>query len=191
MDIHDLKKQASEYYGLNDDEANAFVEGFLKEAQVGISTNSAAGKPTPKFPKVDRPRHELSGLYDGATSGLGQAIGKGVGAMALNGLVSGVANLVSSAHNAGQYRQFTEALKRVIETNRIVKNADREKVLSYAETIFKFGPHVAADANVLSTILAGCVHGEGVDANTIEMIGRMEERYKGRGGFQPKTFTGL
>jgi F0F1-type ATP synthase beta subunit len=87
------------------------------------------------------------------------------------------------------YRKFTEALKTVSESNRIIRNADRNKVLSYADTIYKFAPHVASDVNLLSQLLANAIHGEGVDPTTIETITRLEERYSKDTAFKPKNYT--
>lgn len=181
MDIFELKKEAQAHYGLSEDEANAFVEGFVKEAASQMDMFGG-----------NHPVHnhfEKDSIYGRTVGGISDSLGKGIGALALNGVVAGVAGLVGSAQNASLYRQFTEALKKVVESNRVIKNADRTKVLSYAETIFKFAPHVASDANVLSQLLANAVHGEGIDPNTIETITRLEERYAGKRSFQPKNFT--
>lgn len=186
MDALALKKQAMENYGLTDVEADAFMDGFVKEA----SANPLFSGSRPNTsPRQNTGSGGDSVFSNGLSKGLSEGLGKGLGAIALNGIVAGVARVVDSAHNAGLYRQFTEALKRVIETNRIVKNADRERVISYAETIFKFGPNVAADANILSQLLSNAVHGEGIDPNSVETITRLEERYAGKRSFQPSTYT--
>ena len=184
MDVFELRKEAQEKLGLNDAQADAFVEGFIKEAS-GFD---------PFFNRNDNNSsigHRAAGHLAGEVIGsFGKAIGGGVGNVILNSAVTGVAGIVGSARDAVLYRKFTEALKQVIDNNRIVRNADRDKVMSYAQTIYKFAPHVAADANVLTQLLANAIHGEGVDPNTSETITRLEERHSGSRGFQPKTFTG-
>ena len=187
MDVFELRKEAQEKLNLTDAQADAFVAGFIKEAA------------TPFDPLENRGQDSGSSITERAAGkflsegvgSLGKAIGGGIGSLAVNGVLQGVAGLVSSAQNAALYRKFTESLKTVMESNRIIRNADRNKVLSYADTIYKFAPHVASDVNLLSQILANAIHGEGVDPSTIESITRLEERYgsSGRGSFRAKDFT--
>lgn len=183
MDVFQLRKEAQEKLGLDDAQADAFVEGFIKEAGYDALGNY---KPDP----VESNSWINAGsIAEGASKKFGESIGGGIGNLAINGLIAGVAGVVSSAKNAVLYRKFTEALKTVVESNRIVRNADRNKVISYADTIYKFAPHVAADANLLSQLLANAIHGEGVDPSTIETITRLEERYSKDTGFKPKNFN--
>lgn len=184
MDVFQLRKEAQEKLGMNEAQADAFVNGFVKEA---AGFDSFYNKQDTESSLSTRAVGHFAGEAIGS---LGKSIGGGVGNLVVNTAVAGVAGLIGSAKDAVLYRKFTEALKQVIEGNRIVRNADRTKVMSYAETIFKFAPHVAADANVLTQLLSNAIHGEGVDPNTIETITRLEERHGGARGFQPKTFTG-
>lgn len=188
MDVFELRKEAQEKLNLTDAQADAFVAGFVKEAAA------------PYDPLINRgPNDSGSSTMERATGhfvsegvgALAKSIGGGIGSLAVNGVLQGVAGLVNSAQNAALYRKFTESLKTVMESNRIVRNADRNKVLSYADTIYKFAPHVASDVNLLSQILANAIHGEGVDPSTIESITRLEERYgsSGRGDFRAKDYT--
>ena len=140
--------------------------------------------------KVGWLRAAVLGANDGIVSTASLVLGVASANTSSSGvLLAGVAGLVSSARNAVLYRKFTEALKTVMESNRIVRNADRSKVVSYAETIYKFAPHVASDVNLLSQLLANAIHGEGVDPSTIETITRLEERYSKDMSFKPKNFT--
>lgn len=181
MDIFELRKEAQEKLGLTDAQADAFVDGFVKEAGMFDFVTRPGGK--------DADITVAHDVVKGFGESLGKGIGGGIGSLMVNATVAGIAGLVGSAQDAATYRQFTEALKQVIESNRIVRNADRNKVMSYAQTIYKFAPHVAADANLLSQLLANAIHGEGVDPSTIETITRLEERY-GRGpAFRAKDFT--
>lgn len=180
MDVFQLRKEAQETLGLSEAQADAFVEGFVKEANF-FDLETRPGKD-----EAGTVGHDVLG---GAAKKFGESIGGGIGNLAINGMIAGVAGVVSSAKNAVLYRKFTEALKTVVESNRIVRNADRNKVISYADTIYKFAPHVAADVNLLSQLLANAIHGEGVDPSTIETITRLEERYSKDVGFKPKNFN--
>lgn len=166
MDVFELRKEAQDKLGLTDAQADAFVEGFVKEASLSWEN-----------------------LGQDAAGAMTKSIGGGLGNLAINGIVAGVAGVVGSARNAVLYRQFTDALKLVMESNRLIRNADRNKVISYANTIYRFAPHVAADSNLLSQILSNAIHGEGVDPSTIETITRLEERHSKDVGFKPKNFT--
>lgn len=177
MDVLQLRKEAQEQLGLNDAQADAFIDGFIKEAS---------------FPSTQAPREPwkaTTAAGHNLVESFGKNIGGGLGNLAVNSLVSGIAGIVGSARESMLYRKFTESLKTVIESNRIVRNADRNKVMSYAETIYRFAPHVASDVNLLSQLLANSIHGEGVDPSTIETITRLEERYGKDSGFKPKNLT--
>lgn len=183
MEISELRKEAQEKMGLSDAQADAFVEGFLKEASFNFLNYEV--KPSGKDSGLTLGQSMAGSLGNSVAN----AVGGGLGSLAVNSLVSGVAGIVSSARSAVLYRQFTDALKLVMESNRLIRNADRNKVVSYADTIYKFAPHVASDANLLSQLLANAIHGEGVDPSTIETITRLEERYSKDTGFKPKNLT--
>lgn len=180
MDVSQLRAEVQEKMGFTDDQADAFVEGFIKEASVGLPAAAGGGK---------EPWSASNSITHGVVDNFAKNIGGGLGNLAINSLIGGVANLVGSARDSLLHRRFTESLKTVIESNRIVRNADRNKVMSYAETIFRFAPHVAADVNLLSQLLSNSIHGEGVDPTTIETITRLEERIGKDNSFKPKNLT--
>lgn len=179
MDVNQLRAEAKEQMGFTDEQADAFVEGFIKEASVGMPA-TVGGK---------EPWSAATSITHGIVDNFARNIGGGLGNLAVNTLVGGVANLVGSARDSMLHRNFTESLKTVIENNRIVRNADRNKVMSYADTIFRFAPHVASDVNLLSQLLSNSIHGEGVDPTTIETITRLEERLGKDTSFKPKNLT--
>lgn len=181
MDINQLRKEAQEKMGFTDAQADAFVEGFVKEA----SFNAPGAAPA----RAKEPWSATTSLGHGIVDNFAKNIGGGLGNLAVNTVVGGIANLVGSARDSMLHRKFTESLKTVVESNRIVRNADRNRVMSYAETIFKFAPHVASDVNLLSQLLSNAIHGEGVDPTTIETITRLEERYSKDTSFKPKNLT--
>lgn len=181
MDVNQLRAEAQEKMGFTDEQADAFVEGFIKEA--------AAGFPAVSGDKEKAPWSAATSMTHGVVDNFARNIGGGLGNLVVNSMVGGVANLVGSARDSMLHRTFTESLKNVIENNRIVRNADRNKVMSYAQTIFKFAPHVASDVNLLSQLLSNSIHGEGVDPTTIETITRLEERLGKDTSFKPKNLT--
>lgn len=181
MDVNQLRAEAQEKMGFTDEQADAFVEGFIKEAGVFDYVTRSGEK--------DSNGHLGQDIVKGIGDSFGKSIGGGIGNLAVNSLVGGVANLVGSARSSMLHRTFTESLKTVIENNRIVRNADRNKVMSYAATIYKFAPHVASDVNLLSQLLSNSIHGEGVDPTTIETITRLEERLNKDTSFKPKNLT--
>lgn len=180
MDVNQLRAEAQATMGFTDEQADAFVDGFVKEASVGLPPAMGGGK---------EPWAAGTAITHGVVDNFARNIGGGLGNLAVNSLVGSVVGLVSSARSSLLHRNFTESLKTVIESNRIVRNADRNKVMSYAETIFKFAPHVASDVNLLSQLLSNSIHGEGVDPTTIETITRLEERLNKDNSFKPKNLT--
>jgi hypothetical protein len=112
---------------------------------------------------------------------VGESSGKAaiaLGALGALGVGMGAYHAVNSQLLLSKFRA---ALAKVRETNPIVSAAPEDKVNSYAETIFKFAPHIASDPNLLSSILANVLYGEGVDATTIHTLMQMEERYTRQG----------
>ncbi len=179
MDVNQLREEAIEKMGFTNEQADAFVEGFIKEAAAAAPAGAPAREPW----------SATTSMTHGIVDNFARNIGGGLGNLAVNSLVGGVAGLVGSARSSLLHRNFTESLKTVIESNRIVRNADRNKVMSYADTIFRFAPHVASDVNLLSQLLSNSIHGEGVDPTTIETITRLEERLGKDTSFKPKNLT--
>lgn len=180
MDVNQLREEAKAQMGFTDEQADAFVDGFVKEAAAGLPAAGDSGR---------APWSAATSMSHGIVDNFAKNIGGGLGSLAVNSIVGGMAGLVGSARSSMLHRNFTESLKTVIESNRIVRNADRNKVMSYAETIYRFAPHVASDVNLLSQLLSNSIHGEGVDPTTIETITRLEERIGKDNSFKPKNLT--
>ena len=104
-------------------------------------------------------------------------VGLGVG-LAGPGIVKGLSVFSTNMDHAKLRNKFNMALAQVMANNKVVKGAQPEKAKEYAETIFKFAPNVASDPNLLSSILANAVLGEGVDPMTIKNLVDLEGRYK-------------
>ena len=159
-------KQAATNSFSSEEEINAFVEGFDKEAsQMNLfpgmgSTISSVGEFLSHNEALARP--------------LG-ALGVGLlGALVAKGISSGAGGF----NNMQLRSKFEEALKRAMATSKVIKGTDPEKVRDYAETIFRFAPNVAGDSNILSSVLSHVVLGEGMDATIIKNLVDLEGRYK-------------
>ena len=140
-------------------EVEAFMAGFEKQAALEKQAE----------PYVFNHEMAKAGLKVGAT-----LIGSLLGAGAVAGIAKGF-----GSHDNNQLRsKFEMALQQVVNTNKIVKNANPTKVRSYADTLFSFAPHVSSDPNLLSSLLANAVLGEGIDPMTIKSITDLEGRYK-------------
>ena len=159
-----IKQMGLEKFAGDEEMAEAFVEGFVKEA------------------------FDLASFNEGVGGSIGKAVGGTMMGMAIAGFGKAMQNVQSGAlHN-----QFMTALEHAVSMNPVLKQADREKVVRYADTIWKFAPHVSTDANLLSSILANAIHGDGIDPMTIRTLTDLEGRYTQNqtgGMFSPKTYV--
>ena len=145
-----LYEVALEKYAGDRIKAVAFVKGFTKEAGEGVGAFGQAA----------------------IKAGFGLAAG-----MAGAGMIGAINSWKKDSTNFKLRNKFEMALAQVMATNRVVKGASPEKAKAYAETIFKFAPNVAADANLLGSVLANAVLGEGIDSMTIKSLVDLEGRY--------------
>ncbi len=177
--------------------ADEFVKGFIKAAMEksaaggnpfsGVGGGVGAGASPGGLSWWNRPLKE-NRVGDHLLTGLGQNIGKGLGSLLVGAGVSGVLTAASSIRNQNLHSSFLESLETVIKSNPIVRQAKKDRVVSYAETVFKYAPHVAVDPNLLSSILANAVHGEGIDVATIKTLTDLEKQYMGNNTESPKNF---
>jgi len=160
-----MEKLASE------EEVNEFMKGFEKEAFLGITP--AMGK---RF-------------VSGVSTNAGKAAASLGAALIGAAIVKGVSSSSSAAGTYFLRNKFDMSLAQVMATNRVVKGAKPEKAREYAETLFHFAPHVASDPNLLSSILANAVLGEGIDPMTIKNLVDLEGRYVDNNNTKP--FPGI
>lgn len=159
-----IKEFAMEKYAGDEALANSFMEGFEKTA--GVSDFLKTLTYTNVFPTEEIGKAALK-------AGFGLAAG-----LAGVGIVKGINSGHSAYVTSGLRNKFEMALANVMSTNRVVRGASPEKAKNYAETIFKFAPNVAADPNLLGSILANAVLGEGIDSTTIKSLVDLEGRYR-------------
>lgn len=166
-----VREEAAKRLG-SEAEVNAFMEGFEKQAFIFPGRTAAR--------VVSETMHAIPPAVVKAGIGLGAGL---LGVAAVKGINSTVGHFTDNALKS----KFDFALTQVKNTNKIVKGANPTKVDSYAKTLFDFAPHVASDANLLSSLLANAVLGEGVDTMTIKSITDLEGRYKENNSHGPLT----
>jgi hypothetical protein len=168
--LEQVKQIALEKYAGDEELANAFVEGFQKEA-AGLN---------------------WSGLGEQMLTGAAKAVGTGVVGLGMGLGIHGISQQIHNVSNNNLHAEFAEALRHAVATNTVLRQAKKDRIQNYAETIFKFAPHVSTDANLLSAILANAIHGEGIDPQTIRTLVDLESRYKDNSsasGFTPKSYV--
>jgi len=133
-----------------------------------------------------------SSFGDSVSRGFAGAIGKGVGGMAVGLGMHGLSAMVNSVKQDRLHGQFLEALQEAISSSTVLRGANKDKVRNYAETIFRFAPHVATDSNLLATVLAHVVHGEGIDPDILKRLTDLESRFTESASapaFSPKAYV--
>lgn len=166
--IQEIFDVGMEKYAGDTVKAKEFTVGFLKQAFIG---NIAAGE---------------------VGAAAAKAIGTGVMGLGIGLGVHGISSAMNAVGNANLHAKFQQALASVKQSNPLLQDADPAKVNSYAETIFKFAPHVACDHNLLSTVLAHIVQGEGVDTTIMKTLVELEKQIiesRKAGIFSPKSYV--
>lgn len=143
------------------------------------------------------PQHEeefekfaaAGGFGNALAEGAGSAIGKAtIAALAGAGLY-GIHNAMRSSDINALRPRFEQALSQIMSGNdsasQMIRSYDKNKVKSFAETIFSYGPHVAADINVLKTLLANALSGDGLDPSTLRSIQELERNRKELSSWKP------
>lgn len=172
--LEKVKQLGLEKFAGDETLAEEFTNGFVKAALQKQANNFGAGM------AVD------------LASGFSGAIGKGLGATAIGLALGGLSGAMKNIHSGALHTQYMNALQKAIASNPVLRGEDKNKVIGYADTIFKFAPNVSSDANLLSSILANAIHGEGIDPMTIKTLTELESRFtdqKGNPAFSPKTYV--
>lgn len=154
-----------------------FESQLEKSAFVGSAINDILG---PKLGFVAK-----KSFVDSAAKAAG-----GVGVLAAAGATMvGLNKAVNAASKATLHPAFMQALETAIRSpdkaGEILRGADRQKVLSYGETIFNYAPHVATDPNLLKGILANAVDYGSLDPATIRSLMELEEKRKNLQNWKP------
>jgi hypothetical protein len=168
--LEKVKEYALEKFAGDEGLAEEFVKGFTKEAMASPAQRAATagGGGGGRLPAT---------IEGSMREGLGKQLGSGLAGLLLSGGVGATAYAMNQVKRSNLHSQFLQSLEQALASNRILREANRDKVKQYAETIFKFAPNVAADVNLLNSILANAVHGEGIDPMTIKTLTELENRF--------------
>ena len=198
--LEKVKQYAMEKYAGEEALVEQFVEGFVKQAAETIQHQyrhdaTAGGMVLDRMTRTNSPDMPVRGITDLFQEGISQAVGKGIGGLAVGLGIHGLNQAFSAATSGSLRTKFLEALEHAISMNPRLREEPKEKIVHYAETIFKFAPHVAGDANILSALLANAAQGHegaGIDVMTIKTLGDLEARFienRTAGGFTPKSYV--
>lgn len=175
--IDKIEQYASLKFGDDKEAIAEFVAGFTKEASMLESMLKS---------KTD---NKGENIQTTVLKGIGSTVGQGVGNLLVTAGIASAGGMINSVKGMALHSKFLQALERAYQTNTILKQAPKEKVLQYAETIFKFAPNISTDSNILSSVLANAIHGEGIYPDTIKMLTDIESRYAENTSFNPKTYS--
>lgn len=171
--LEKVKEYALEKYAGDEALAEEFVKGFTKEAMATSAFDKAST--APRMPAGSNLSGELK-------NELAKQVGKGLGGILLSGGVGATVYAMNQINKSNLHTRFLQSLEQALASNRILREANRDKVKLYADTVFKFAPNVAADVNLLNSILANAVHGEGIDPMTIKTLTELENRFTSNTG---------
>lgn len=168
-------------------ELPSVAPGLTKSAYVQIVDEMMA-----HLPKHDEEFEKFAaagGFGNALAEGAGTAIGKvTIAALAGAGLY-GIHNAMQSSDINALRPRFEQALSQIMSgrdsASQMIRSYDKNKVKSFAETIFSYGPHVAADINVLKTLLANALSGDGLDPSTLRSIQELERNRKELSSWKP------
>lgn len=166
--IQEVYQLGLEKYAGDETAAKEFVTGFMKEAFFGNPNLTSA-----------------------VAKGVGGAIGGGLTGLGLGLAMHGVSSAMNAAAGMNLRKNFEASLSKVKASNALLEDADPTKVNGYAETIFKFAPHVACDPNLLSTVMGHIIQGEGVDTTIMKTLVELEAKImesRKNSMFSPKTY---
>lgn len=165
-----------------------FVEGFIGQIKEAGILDGMLNLPTGQAsaPNAARPADTAAHAI---TRGLSTSLGQGLGGLVMSLGTTTAGTLYNSVRNQALHSKFLQALERAYHNNRILTESPKEKVLQYAETIFKFAPNVATDSNLLTSILTNAIHGDGIDPMTIKTLTELEGRFTDNTTFNPKSYS--
>lgn len=147
-------------------QADAFTEAFVKQA-----------------------------FWGDVLTGAGKAVGAGVAGLGIGLGIHGISSAINGMADANVHAKFEQALKAAVSGNEMLRHAMTEhpgRVQSFADTLYKFAPHVVCDPNILSHLLVNSVMGESVDITTIKTVTELENRYtdnRKNSLFSPKAYV--
>lgn len=131
----------------------------------------------------------IAGFMKNVDQASAGTLGKALTGASLGMGFIGANSLVQKMKQGSKRREFQRALDQAIKSNPILKQAPRDKIERFAETVFRFAPNVATDINLLSSILANAVHGESMDPQTVKSLTELEAKFNQYSVFKPKDLV--
>lgn len=120
--------------------------------------------------------------------GIGGGIGGAAAAALMGAAIYGIRNTIQASQTNALRPAYEHALKMAMASTdpagEILRN-NRQKCVSFGNTIFSFAPHVATDPNILKGVLAHVVQGESIDPQTVRSLMELEEKRKNLLSFKP------
>lgn len=162
--------------------AEQFVAAFVAHVML---EKEAADKEAMQKEAAERPQDLGRTLMEGAAKSLGESAAGLVANTAVAGLMAG-SRLVTDQF---RYQRFLRALEHAIASNRVLRDTPKAKVQRYADTVYNFAPLVAVDPNLLGSVLANAVLGDGIDLMTIKSLTDLESRHRDNGSLNPKALV--
>jgi hypothetical protein len=183
--LNKVRQYAMEKFAGDKNLAEDFVKGFAKEAMSTPRPQTMAQELKDAATHMERKTKDGLGP---ARSGFMNEVGKGMGNLVLTLGIAGVGKVYNNISMDRLHTKFLAALEKAIQSNHLIGEADRSKVMQYANTLFKFAPNIATDVNVLTSVLSNAIHGEGIDPATIKALTDIEGRFAENDSFSPKTY---
>lgn len=187
-----LHEKAASLYPQDEKSRTDYVQGFVTKVANILSDLKYDSDKVLKTGGKDSPTLLGGSFADNFWArGVGAAAGKAVVGAGLAAGFSGLMSLAKVVSDHALHNNYLKALNEAVQSNSVLRGAEKSKVLNFGNTIFRFAPHVATDPNMLSSILANAVHGDGIDPMTIRTLTELESRFvqtKGEGNFNPKTW---
>lgn len=167
-----------------------FVDSFVDHMQTKQAgfLDSMLNLPTGQGHQANSSRPADTAAH-AITKGLSTSIGQGIGGLVLSLGTATAGTLYNNVRSQALHSKFLQALEKAYRNNRILTESPKEKILDYAETIFKYAPNVATDSNLLTSILTNAIHGDGIDPMTIKTLTELEGRYTDNTSFNPKSYS--
>ena len=194
--LKEVRELALEKFAGDQDLADQFVAGFVAhialEKQAQLEKEAQGGRGPAMTPQAagyaarqQRPDADVSRDF---MEGFANQIGKGVAGVSANMGIGALIVGTRFVKDQFRYQHFLKALDQAINSHPLLREQPKAKVQKYADTIYKFAPLVAVDPNLLASVLANAVHGDGIDLMTIKSLTDLEGRYRDNGAVNPKTF---
>lgn len=169
-------------------QAAEFTAGFMEQMEKKAFPNIGAGISSILNHAIPASKGVAGTIGGIALKAATEGAAKTLATAAIAGGIYGVGKTVNSLSKVSQHSTYQKALQKAMLNSRVLRESDPDKVKSFGETIFRFAPHIAMDANLLTTVLTNAIHGDNIDPMTIQTLTQLEARYRDTNTFTPKTF---